>query len=237
VTTQALLLADALAVYAVLVAPWLADRRVRRLRAEDRPPDKTALYRRAIGMQVLMIAAVAALSLFGGIPAASLGVRIPHAWAANIAVGGLIVSYFAFTAIRRRPRAHDLREHMRARGGQMLLPDTRSELRYFAALCAGSGVAEELVYRGFLMFLIAYYAPHLTSLVVALIVSAVFGLGHAYQGWRGVTSTGLTGLGLTILYIASGSILRPAVIHSTGNLQVVVILWPPSTESRVAAVH
>jgi membrane protease YdiL (CAAX protease family) len=44
-------------------------------------------------------------------------------------------------------------------------------------------------------------------------------------------------LGLTILYIASGSILLPAVIHSTGNLQVVVILWPPSTESRVAAAH
>ena len=113
-------------------------------------------------------------------------------------------------------------------------PDTRSELRYFAALCAGSGVAEELVYRGFLMFLIAYYAPHLTNGMAVLIVSAVFGLGHVYQGWRGVTSTGLSGLILTILYVASGSILLPAVIHSAGNLQVVVILWPPSTESRVA---
>jgi membrane protease YdiL (CAAX protease family) len=119
-------------------------------------------------MQVVMTFAVAALWLFGGIPAASLGVRIPHAWAANIAVGGLIASYFAFTAIRRRSRAHDLRERMRTRGGRMLLPDTHSELRYFAALCAGSGVAEELVYRGLLMFLIAHYAPRLTIVVVAL---------------------------------------------------------------------
>jgi CAAX protease family protein len=235
VTTQALLLADALAVYAVLVAPWLADRKVRRLRADDRPPDKTALYRRAIGMQVMMTAAVAALWLFGGIPAASLGVRIPHAWRANLAVGVLIVCYFAVTAIRRRSRAPELRERMRARGGQVLLPDTRSELQYFAALCAGSGVAEELVYRGFLMFLIAYYAPHLTIVMAALIVSAVFGLGHAYQGWRGVTSTGLAGLFLTILYVASGSLLLPAVIHSAGNLQVVVILWPPSADSHVDA--
>ena len=236
-TTQTLVLADALAVYAVLIAPWLAERKVRRLRADDHPPDKTALYRRAIGMQVVMTSAVAALWLCGGIPAASLGVRIPHAWAANIAVGGSIVSYFAFTAIRRRSRAHDVRERMRARGGQVLLPDTRRELRYFGALCAGSGVAEELVYRGLLMFLIAYYAPRLTIVVVALMVSAVFGLGHAYQGWRGVVSTGLSGLVFTILYVASGSILLPAVIHSAGNLQVVVILWPPSTESRVAGLN
>ena len=228
-----MLFANALAVYAVLIAPWLAERKMRRLRADGRPPDKTAMYRRAIGMQVVMTAAVAALSLSGGIPAASLGVRIPHAWLANLAVGGLIVCYFAFTAVRRRPRAQDLRERMRARSGQMLLPDTRTELQYFAALCTGSGVAEELVYRGFLMFLIAYYAPHLPTVMSVLIVSAVFGLGHAYQGWRGVMSTGFTGLILTILYVASGSILLPAVIHSAANLHVVVILWPPLTASRV----
>ena len=98
-------------------------------------------------------------------------------------------------------------------------------------------MAEELVYRGLLMFLIAYYAPHLTIVVVTLIVSAVFGLGHSYQGWRGVTSTGLMGLILTILYVASGSILLPAVIHSAGNMQVVVILWPPSTDSRVSPLQ
>jgi len=101
------------------------------------------------------------------------------------------------------------------------LPDTRTELRYFAALCTGSGVAEELVYRGFLMFLIACYAPHLSNVMAVLIVSAVFGLGYAYQGWRGVASTGLTGLLLTIVYVGSGSILLPAVIHSADNLQVV----------------
>ena len=122
---------------------------------------------------------------------------------------------------------------MRARGGQVLLPDTRAELRYFAALCTGSGIAEELVYRGFLMFLIAYYAPHLTNVIVVLTVSAVFGLGHAYQRWRGVASTGLSGLILTTLYAASGSIFLPAVVHSAANLQVVVILWPPPA-TRIA---
>jgi CAAX protease family protein len=233
VTPHVLPFANALAVYAVLVAPWLAYRKIGRMRADDHPPDKTALYRRTIGAQVAMTAAVAALWLFGGIPAASMGVRIPQAWSVNIAVGAFIVSYFAFTAIRARRKAHELRERMRARGGQLLLPETRSELRYFAVVCAGSGVAEELLYRGFLMFLVAYYAPHLTIVVVALIVSAVFGLGHAYQGWRGVMSTGLTGLILAILYVASGSILLPAVIHSAGNLQAIVILWPPST-GRVA---
>jgi len=236
VTPGVLPFADAFAMYAVFVAPWLAHRKMHRMRADD-DPDKTALYRRVIGAQVAMTAAVAALWLFGGVPASGMGVRIPHAWPANVAVGGAIVSYFAFTSIRARRRAQEIRERMRARGGQVLLPDTRGELRYFAVVCAGSGVAEELVYRGFLMFLVSYYATHLTTVVVTLIVAAAFGLGHAYQGWRGVMSTGLSGLILAILYVASGSLLLPAVIHSAANLQAIVILWPPSTESSVAAVH
>lgn len=86
------------------------------------------------------------------------------------------------------------------------------------------------------MFLVAYYAPHLTSVVVASIVSAAFGLGHAHQGWRGAMSNGFAGLFLRTLYVASGSLLLPAVIHSAGNLRPIVILWPRSTESRVAAM-
>ena len=60
---------------------------------------------------------------------------------------------------------------MRGRGGLLLLPDTRSELRWFVGLCAGSGIAEELVYRGFLVFYICNCLPQINNVTLVLLVS------------------------------------------------------------------
>jgi uncharacterized protein len=220
-----------LAIYAVLVAPLLAVRKMRQVRADGAAGNKTQLYRRAIFMQILTIAAVLALCLFGAIPMASLGLCLPRSWPLNLVLGGVLLSYFVYTVIRLRPKAEKFRAHMRERGGLLLSPDTNSDLRWFAILCAGSGIAEELLYRGFLVFYIISFLPHFNKVALVLVVSAVFGLMHVYQGWRGVTSTAVSGLLLTTLYVMTRSLLLPAVIHSLGNLQAVVICWPQSTRT------
>jgi hypothetical protein len=93
---------------------------------------------------------------------------------------------------------------MRGRGGLLLSPETNNELHWFAILCAGSGITEELLYRGFLIFYISSFVPHFNKVALVLVVSAVFGLMHVYQGWRGVTSTAVSGLLLTTLYVVTG---------------------------------
>jgi membrane protease YdiL (CAAX protease family) len=225
-----------LAIYAVLVAPLLAVRKMRRVRAAGTAGSKTQLYRRAIFMQILTTTVVLALCIFGAIPMANLGLCLPPSWPLSLVLGGVIISYFAYTAMRLRPKAEKFREHMRGRGGLLLSPDTKSELYWFAILCAGSGITEELLYRGFLVFYISSLMPHFNKFALVLVVSAVFGLMHVYQGWRGVTSTAVSGLLLTTLYVMTGSLLLPAVIHSLGNLQAVVICWPQSTRTSANGV-
>jgi membrane protease YdiL (CAAX protease family) len=95
-------------------------------------------------------------------------------------------------------------------------------------MCIASGVAEESLYRGFLYFYISFYLPHINTPELVLLTSFVFGIGHAYQGWGGIASTTVSGLIFGTLYSMSGSLLLPAIVHSSGNLQGVLILWPQS---------
>jgi hypothetical protein len=70
------------------------------------------------------------------------------------------------------------------------------------------------------------FLPQINPLALVLAVSVVLGLMHLYQKWCGVTSTAVSGLLLTKLYVVTGSLLLPAVIHSLGKLQAAVISVP-----------
>jgi membrane protease YdiL (CAAX protease family) len=177
-------------------------------------------------MQTAVIASMAALSWVGGVSAASLGLLTPRSWWISASLGGGFISYFIYVGLRQRPKAQKLRERMRGRGGDLLLPDTMRELRWFTFMCGLSGIAEECLYRGFLFSYVPLYLPHINRPGLVILTSLVFGIGHAYQGRRGIVSTTVSGLIFGTLYVTSANLLLPALVHSTGNLQAVLILWP-----------
>jgi membrane protease YdiL (CAAX protease family) len=85
------------------------------------------------------------------------------------------------------------------------------ELAVFVPVAITAGVWEELLYRGFLIW---FLAPTTGLAGAVLISSAIFGLGHAYQGWRGVLTTALVGLIFAVLYVASGSLWWLMLAHA-----------------------
>jgi membrane protease YdiL (CAAX protease family) len=53
----------------------------------------------------------------------------------------------------------------------------------------------------------------------AVVVSTIiFGLGHAYQGWKGIGKTSTAGLALALLAVGSGSLFLPILLHAVGDL-------------------
>jgi len=46
----------------------------------------------------------------------------------------------------------------------------------------------------------------------------IFGVGHLYQGPAGVMKTGATGLLMGILYVGTGSLLFPMILHAAVDL-------------------
>jgi uncharacterized protein len=227
-----------LAIYIVVGMPLLGRRGYRdterRLRAGDARA-RVRLYRRIVLKQAIIALTICALWLVGGIPRTRLGLGAPHSWPLTVGLAIAIAGLFVWSAMRVRPRAREFREKLRGRGGDVL-PQSLADLRWFAAVSIGSGVAEELACRGFLFYYLAVVIPRIETLELMLLTSLIFGLAHVYQGWRGVVTTGVAGLVMALLYVTTGSLILPMVAHAMGNLRAALIFWPPRTRAAVGSV-
>jgi membrane protease YdiL (CAAX protease family) len=95
------------------------------------------------------------------------------------------------------------------------LPRTPVELRRFTSLSVTAGICEELLCRGWFLALLAPWLPPVVTLIVT---SVFFGLGHWYQGKTGMVKTGVTGLIMGTVYLLTGSLLVPMVLHAVVDI-------------------
>ncbi len=138
-----------------------------------------------------------------------IGLAIAAAWC------GLLITQWI--ALRRDP------EKLQATAAQFksvheVIPHTDQEAKEFLALSITAGVCEEILYRGYLMVYVASTLAVGGMWLAILLSSLAFGLGHAYQGPKGVLKTGLIGLAMAGLYAATGSILPVIVVHAVMDL-------------------
>lgn len=230
-----LALAHLLAAYAVLAAPWLgyiSFRRARRLIAAGVPGAKVRLYRE-IAIEQILMTVVILLLLRGGVSAASLGLVAPRSWLWNIAVFIVVIGLLAWSSLRLRPRAELIREKVKDSVGA-LLPRSHQERFWFGAISFGAGVSEELVFRGFLLYYLSVYLPHLNTLEKVLLISVSFGLGHIYQGRVGAIGAGVLGVVFAGIYLVTGSLLLPMALHAVVDARA-LLMFPPEPSSTLAA--
>lgn len=209
----------------VLAAPWLA--RLRRTRApQDAPPDihvaRMRLYQRVVMQQAVIIGAIAVVAILGGLAPVRLGLTMPRSWWLSGAMAAGIGAALVWSAIRLRRKAHAHREQLQQRGAAVL-PESPAERRWFVAAGLGGAVSEELLFRGFLFYYFSLYLPAANDPVQAILSSVVFAAGHLYQGWRGTAMAFAVSLALAALYVLSGSLLLPLLVHAVGNLRGLLI--------------
>jgi membrane protease YdiL (CAAX protease family) len=165
----------------------------------------------------------------------ALGLDIPVGWRGQwgFLLDALLLTFFAAQQIRlsRLPQAEV--ETLVARIAALkVAPRTPSELAVFLLLSITAGIWEELLYRGFLIW---YLSPR-AGLVAALFLSAaIFGLGHAYQGWRGVLNTTLIGLAFAGFYALSQSLWWLMLAHALIDMSGGLTAWRISARVRAGA--
>lgn len=99
-----------------------------------------------------------------------------------------------------------------------LLPRTRCARRGYGWLSLSAGVTEEIVQRGFLLAALVALLPPLPALAYILAAGLVFGLGHAYEGRSGIFATGVMGAAFMGVYLGTGSLRVPIVLHGLVDL-------------------
>jgi membrane protease YdiL (CAAX protease family) len=231
------LLAVLAAGYLLAGEPLFGRRLYRRLH-EGRDTDPAALprfYRQTLAAQ-LGFALVPLLALVAdpGIGADDLGLAWPSGparwWAVGFAAYLIAVVAGAGLVLRRRAR----RGH-RIRGQDSfaaMLPRTPAERVYAGLVSLGAGISEELAFRG---FLIATGVGLLgLSPVAALVVATVvFALAHLYQGAAGAVATLLLGALFGALYLATGSLLLPMLVHAAIDLRSLLLVPRPAPSGDI----
>jgi hypothetical protein len=217
-----LTLADKLLVLLVVVGlplrAWFGMRALNAAPAGEVAVLRLRLWRRAILSQWLLVGLVLAVWLAARRSPATLGLPLR----ATGGLAGVMAGLVTIVIIVLRQRAvvdtdKSIRQRIRDRLApvERLMPRAGGDFRWFAVLACTAGVCEEFLFRGYL----AWVAGLLLPFPVAPAVQAlVFGLCHAYQGWRGIVLTTFAGAFLTAVVLVTGSLWPAMLMHALMDL-------------------
>ncbi len=201
-----------------LYGAWEYRRLIRRVRAGEAHA-RTAEYRKAILVYWTFTIGLVALWLLADRPAAVLGFALPGG--VRLLAGALITALglaFLYAQWRALLRSDEKGlEGLRAQVAAVadLMPHTEREGAQFRLVSFSAGVCEEIVCRGYMIWYLAVFVGEWPAVLLGALV---FGLAHLYQGTAGVIKTGVTGLMMGILYVATGSLLWPMILHTAVDL-------------------
>lgn len=206
--------------FLVVVIPWRGRVRLRHLLSLPHvsTKEKITLYASTIAFQWILTIVVAWRALARGLTAAELG--LPSLVSLRIllpsVIGAFLLGGLHWLNLRRIGEMEGpALEKMRTLA-QRILPRSLIEFLSYFALAITAGMCEEFLYRGFAMA--ALLRIGLSSWIVVLLTSLLFGLAHTYQGKGGVIGTSLMGLifgGFRILY---ESLVPVAIWHAVVDI-------------------
>ncbi len=204
------------------------------------PGARRSFYRRLLVLEwgLALLALLVWLSA-PGVDAAAVGLRWPQQWpgpVTSLVVAAVLLFVVVSTRALRSGALLDAEAApVRRRPGEgrhseppghatlALLPRTPGERRLFALVGVTAGVCEEWLYRGFFLAVVAALSGGLPTGVLVVVAAAAFGIAHAYQGRAGIALTGLLGGVLAALYLQTGSLLLPVVLHAVIDLRFLLV--------------
>lgn len=210
------------AVIAVLWPVWenaiAWPRFLRELAAGDPPVVRQRGYRQTVAIQWTLCAITVLVWLVQGRALASLPLYSPVPWrvwlGAAIAIAVVVLMALQVRTVRANA---DARATLRRQIGSLapILPQSLAELAWFRVVSVTAGVCEEWLFRGVLTTVLAGWF----GLPVAVGLSSVaFGFAHAYQGPAGIVKTGLVGLVMSGIVLATGSLVPAMIVHAAIDL-------------------
>jgi len=202
--------------FAALVSAGLPNRKVeRRVEAGERDA-RLALYDASMLRLWLLAAVCVGGWLASGRSLSALGFNLGDgaggiaAWA----LAGLGSAYLLFSLVRTAVSADARRQLGKALANSadydLVRPESPAEHRRFQLVAFTAGVTEETVFRGFLICAFALAAPFW---IAAAAATAMFVLGHFYQGPKGMVRTIPISIVFAAMFAVSGSILPGIVLH------------------------
>jgi membrane protease YdiL (CAAX protease family) len=212
-----------LVIILLLVSPIWGARAYRKFVEEvqaGHPAARVREYRSTVLLEWFVTLLLLAWWGLAGRSLVALGFALPPT-PRTIAGLALTVAGLAFMLVQWRAVSRGTAQVMQQLRAQMasvadLMPRTALEYRWFKAVSVTAGICEEILFRGFVIW---YLGNWMSPWLAAVVAAVAFGLAHAYQGVAGIVKTGVTGLIMGLVFVASGSLLWPVILHAAVDLQ------------------
>jgi membrane protease YdiL (CAAX protease family) len=106
--------------------------------------------------------------------------------------------------------------------GSMLLPDSTGDYALALVFLVVVAVSEEVLFRGYLLR--RFRAITGSWWVAVVMSSAIFALGHGYEGLAGAITVGVVGAWFAVVYLWRGTLMAPIVMHFLQNFVSLLVL-------------
>ena len=110
------------------------------------------------------------------------------------------------------------------------LPKSPRAMAWGLGVSLAAGVAEEVAYRGFLMAYLASMVPTWGAVAASALL---FGAAHLYQGLVGVMATTVLGAVFAVMYLSTGSLLLPMLLHALIDVSSMVTAYLVLQPARI----
>lgn len=177
--------------------------------------NRLARYRRIVIRNVILTLAILLAWYWEGRPWASLGLDIPiSVWGwAGIGFAAALIGFYAII-LRSRITPGELESARREWTGHLVAPTNRSEFAAYQFVVVSAGIAEELLFRGFLFWALEPIAGMWGTVFIAAIV---FASGHLYQGWGPTLRIALITVVFNVAYALTDSLWWLMLVHMVVN--------------------
>lgn len=209
-------------------------RMLRRVEAKE-PDARVSTYRLTIAFQWGTTAIVLLVWLGTSQNLSSLGLGFQSGWGFWVFGGLTLVACLlsvvqAVTVTRSEEKLAQAKDQFRSL--IHLVPHDNRDAQWWTGLSITAGICEEIIYRGFMITVIA---ASVGTWVAVGVSAVVFGLGHAYQGPSSILKTAAIGVAMGVLFVVTGSLWAPMLLHVVYDLTIGYIGWQVVTRTNVAS--
>ncbi len=149
---------------------------------------------------------------------AELGFDLSCTWqiGASLAIAVVVIALLVFQVrLVRRDSSYQEAARDAMHSVDEFLPHNDREAKWFRGVSVAAGVGEEIFYRGFLIW---YLSSFLHIWLAVALSSVLFGLAHIMHGTQATIRATITGLLFAILYLFSGALWAPILLHAAVDL-------------------
>lgn len=107
-----------------------------------------------------------------------------------------------------------------------VIPRTKKEKQWWSYVSLSAAITEEIIYRGFLLYMLKMFIPNINIFWHVILASIIFGLAHSYQGISGIIKTSIIGFVFNILYLIFGSLFPVMFFHFLIDVSINYIYEP-----------